>query len=96
VAQIDPWEKAAECVRAIQISNDPHQKDVLSNLQQMWIALANQRNLLTQEQRAREAEKIGRLHAPFGSEGHAANRGHYTEAQLKIGSPGALRAGASS
>jgi hypothetical protein len=66
VAHIDPWEKAAECVRAIQISNDPHRKDVLSNLQQMWITLANQRNLLTQEQRAREAEKIARLHTLFG------------------------------
>jgi hypothetical protein len=66
MSQIDPWEKAAECVRAIQISTDPHQKDVLRNLQQMWIALANQRNLLNQEERAREAEKIGRLHAIFG------------------------------
>jgi hypothetical protein len=66
MSQIDPWEKAAECVRAIQISTDPHRKDVLTNLQQMWIALANQRNLLTQEQRPREAEKIGRLHTLFG------------------------------
>jgi hypothetical protein len=63
VAQIDPWEKAAECVRAIQISTDPHRKDVLTNLQQMWITLANQRNLLTQAERAREAEKISRLHS---------------------------------
>jgi hypothetical protein len=64
-------------VRAIQISTDPHRKDVLANLQQMWIALANKRNLLTQEQRARKAEKIGRLHALFGSsEDRAANRGH--------------------
>jgi len=66
MSQIDPWEKAAECARAIQISTDPHKKDVLTNLQQMWIALANQRHLLTQEQRAREAQKIGRLHAIFG------------------------------
>jgi hypothetical protein len=56
VTQIDPWEKAAECVRAIQISTDPHQKDVLANLQQMWIALANQRDLLTQEEQSREAK----------------------------------------
>jgi hypothetical protein len=38
-ARIDPWEKAAECALAIQISIDPNRKAVLTNLQQMWIAL---------------------------------------------------------
>jgi hypothetical protein len=76
MSQIDPWEKAAECVRAIQISTDPCRKDVLRNLQHMWIALAHQRDLLTQEQRAREAEKIGRLHAIFGDAGRARVQQH--------------------
>jgi hypothetical protein len=67
MSQIDPWEKAAECARAIQISTDPHRKAVLINLQQMWIALGNQRTFLTQEEIAREAEAIGRLHVKFGS-----------------------------
>jgi hypothetical protein len=66
MSQVDPWEKAAECARAIQISIDPHRKAVLTNLEQMWIALANQRNFLTKEELAREAETIGRLHAKFG------------------------------
>ena len=66
MSQVDPWEKAAECARAIQISIDPHRKAVLINLQQMWIALANEREFLTQEELAREAETIGRFHVKFG------------------------------
>jgi hypothetical protein len=66
MSQVDPWEKAAECARAIQISIDPHRKAVLINLQQMWIALANQRDFLTEEELALEVETIGRLHVKFG------------------------------
>ena len=57
------WEKAAECARAIQISLDPHRKAVLSNLQQMWMVLADERRFLTPQELAREVEAIGRLHA---------------------------------
>jgi hypothetical protein len=49
MSQVDPWEKAAECARAIQLSIDPHRTAVLTNLKQMWIALANERNVLTPE-----------------------------------------------
>jgi hypothetical protein len=66
MSQVDPWEKAAECARAIQISTDPHRKAVLANLQHMWIGLGNQLDFLTQEELARETEKIGRLHVMFG------------------------------
>jgi mannose-1-phosphate guanylyltransferase len=47
--------------------SDPHRKAVLINLQQMWIALGNQRIFLTQDELAREAEAIGRHHVKFGS-----------------------------
>jgi hypothetical protein len=59
---VDPFEKAADCERAIQISTDPVRKDILHNLQQMWIALATERAHLTPERLAREAEVISRLH----------------------------------
>jgi hypothetical protein len=62
MSQVDPWEKAAECARAIQISHDPHRKAVLNNLQQMWVALATERSFLSPERLAREVEAIGRLH----------------------------------
>jgi hypothetical protein len=58
MSQVDPWEKAAECARAIEISLDPLRKAVLSDLQHMWIALGNQRNFLTQDELAEEADKI--------------------------------------
>jgi hypothetical protein len=63
MSQVDPWEKAAECTRAIQISLDPNRKSVLTNLQQMWIALGEERRFLTPEEVAREMKAIGRLHA---------------------------------
>jgi hypothetical protein len=66
MSEVDPWEKAAECARAIQISIDPHRKAVLINLQQMWIGLGNKRDFLTQEELAREVESLGRLHFKFG------------------------------
>jgi hypothetical protein len=65
MSQIDPWEKAAECDRAMQISSDPVRRDVLKNLQEMWLILANKNLQLSEEESAREAEKIGRLHAMF-------------------------------
>jgi hypothetical protein len=52
--QIDPWEKAAECDRAIRISTDPVRKDVLSNFKEMWITLGNRRFLLSARSRGRE------------------------------------------
>jgi hypothetical protein len=58
MSQVDPWEKAAECARAIQISLDPHPKAVLTNLQQMWIALADERRFLTSEELAREMKAL--------------------------------------
>ena len=61
MSSIDPWEKAAECARAIQATIDPHRRAVLTNLQKLWIALANEREFLTEEEVADEAEKIGRL-----------------------------------
>jgi len=38
---------------------------VLSNMQQMWIALANRRNFLSPDELTREIGKIGRLQVIF-------------------------------
>ena len=65
MSDVNPWEKAAECARAIEISFNPHRKAALINLQHMWIALGNQRDFLTQDELAREVEAIGRLHLKF-------------------------------
>src|SRR4051812_33800470 len=42
MSRIDPWEKAADCERAIQAAADPQQKTILKNLRYLWIALANE------------------------------------------------------
>jgi hypothetical protein len=60
--EFDPWEKAKECVRALQISMDPHQKAVLTSLKEMWIALANEQRFVSPEHLAHEVEAIDRLH----------------------------------
>jgi hypothetical protein len=67
---VDPWEKAAECDRAIRITLDPHWRVTLTTLRDMWIALGNQRGLMTQTELARETEAIGRLHADLAKSLH--------------------------
>ena len=42
MADVDPWEMAAECGRAVQTVTDPQRRAILSNLQDLWIALANE------------------------------------------------------
>jgi hypothetical protein len=59
---IDPWEKAADCERALQAASDPRQKKILKNLRYLWIALANECDVMSADEFARESEVIGRLH----------------------------------
>jgi hypothetical protein len=42
--QVDPWCKAAECQRAIEIIADPERRVVLKRLRSLWIALCNERS----------------------------------------------------
>jgi hypothetical protein len=59
---IEPWEKAADCERALQAASDPQQKKILKNLRYLWIALANECDVMSADEFARESEVIGRLH----------------------------------
>jgi hypothetical protein len=61
MSQIDPWEKDAECARAIEFSADLNRKAELTLLQHMWIALANEQRFLSPEETAQQIETIGRL-----------------------------------
>ena len=67
--QVDPWEKAADCDRALRISLDPVHREILTNIREFWIALAQERPFLSEEELARQAEAIGRLHARMTSRG---------------------------
>jgi hypothetical protein len=61
--QVDPWEKAADCERALRITIDPVHRENLSNIREFWISLANARPFLSERDFAKRAETIGRLHA---------------------------------
>jgi hypothetical protein len=61
--QVDPWEKAADCERALRIIIDPMHRENLTNIREFWISLANARPFLSEHEFANEAEAIGRLHA---------------------------------
>jgi hypothetical protein len=65
MAQVDPWEKAADCERAIRITLDPIHRETLSNIREFWIALAENSRFLSDNVLATQIETIGRLHASF-------------------------------
>jgi hypothetical protein len=60
---VDPWEKAADCERAMRISIDPVHRENLGNIREFWIALANAKLFLSEYEFAKEAEAIGQFHA---------------------------------
>ena len=45
MASVDPWEMATECGRAVQTVTDPQRRAILTNLQDLWIALANESSM---------------------------------------------------
>jgi hypothetical protein len=63
MSQIDPWEKAAECQRAAQAAIDPEHQTILTHLRNLWIAFGDERDSMSADDLAMEAEAIGRLHA---------------------------------
>jgi hypothetical protein len=63
MSQLDPWEKAAYCERALRITVDPIRREILSNIREFWIALANECPFLSEEDLATEIEVISDFHA---------------------------------
>src|SRR5262245_24214592 len=63
MSQVDPWEKAADCERALRITVDPIRREILSNIREFWIALAGERPFLSEEDFAAEIEVISDFHA---------------------------------
>jgi hypothetical protein len=59
----DLWDTAAECERALGLTLDPLHRDRLKDIREFWISLAFARPLLSEQQFAKEAEAIGRIHA---------------------------------
>ena len=61
--QVDPWEKAADCERALRLTIDPVHRENLANIREFWISLANSKRFLSEHEFAKEVEAIARLHA---------------------------------
>jgi hypothetical protein len=61
--QVDPWEKAADCERALRLTIDPVHRENLANIREFCISLANARPFLSEGDFVKQAEAIGRFHA---------------------------------
>ena len=57
----DPWEKAADCERAMQATIDPQRQAILERLRNLWIGLGNKQSLVTEAKLAMEIETISRM-----------------------------------
>src|ERR1700680_3512844 len=65
--RVDPWEKAADCERALRLTLDPVHQANLTNIRELLISLAKSRLFLSEHEFARQAEAIGRLHASLAA-----------------------------
>jgi hypothetical protein len=60
--QVDPWGKAAECERAIEIVADPERRTVLNSLRSVWVALGNKRSFLETHEQTVQLSNIAQIH----------------------------------
>jgi hypothetical protein len=63
VPQSDPWEKAAECSRAIERTRDLQTRQVLTDLQELWIGLANQSQITGASWVSEDIRTLAEIHA---------------------------------
>ena len=69
--QIDPWEKAADCARALAAATEPKKREILTSIGNLWIALASESRFLSEMEFARQVEAIRRMHAELAESGCA-------------------------
>jgi hypothetical protein len=61
VAKIEPWDKAAECERALRRASDPRTRAILAELRDLWIALGNESAFLSPNELKVEIEALARV-----------------------------------
>ena len=69
MSQVDPWEKAADCARALATTSEPTRREILTDIGDLWIALAKKSRFLRGAELANQIEAIGRMHAEWQSLG---------------------------
>jgi hypothetical protein len=64
---VNPWDKAAECARAIKVTADPERRVVLHSLRILWIALGNKQACSEGAELAGQLSTITQIHAELMS-----------------------------
>lgn len=59
---VDPWCKAAECDRAIELVADPERRIVLESLRSLWVALCDRQSAIGGTDRADQLTTIAQIH----------------------------------
>jgi hypothetical protein len=67
MVRLDPWDKAAECERAIEVIADPERRAVLNSLRSLWLALSNKQALFAPSGRAGPLWAISQIHTELMS-----------------------------
>jgi hypothetical protein len=62
---VDVWEMAAECARAVEASEDATRRAVLATLQKLWIELGEKERLLSEQEVLKEMEDLYAMHSDF-------------------------------
>ena len=60
--KVEPWGKAAECERAIEIVADPERRVVLNSLRSLWLALGNEQPFSDGLKRTGQLSTIAQIH----------------------------------
>jgi hypothetical protein len=59
---LDPWSRAAECDRAIELVADPERRIVLDSLRSVWVALCNEHSFLYEADRSSQFSNLAQIH----------------------------------
>jgi hypothetical protein len=59
--RLDLWEKAAECQRALK-GAESNQRQILTEVRDLWIELANSKSFLTEAEFDQQIQAINRIH----------------------------------
>ena len=62
---VDPWEKDADCERALHAAADLGRHAMLERVRDLWIALRSEQSLMTDEELADGAQAINRMHVEW-------------------------------
>ena len=66
--KLDPWDKAAECDRAIEIVADPERREVLDRLRSVWLAIGDRPSFLDRAERAAQLSTLAQIHGAMMSQ----------------------------